>query len=512
MNSADTAPPLLAAVIDIGSNAIRLRIGGADSNGGIEAIHYHREPVRLGSDAFSQGTLSDDTIDRAVEAFHTFRSMIDQYPVKAIRATGTSALRSASNAARLVKRVKKETDIRIEVISGEEEARLIHAAVRKNIDNFDRLNAILIDIGGGSVEITLSREGEIVALETLKMGTVRLLEMFNNVSHDDFTQLLNEYILSMHQKLGEEIHNSDIDLCIGTGGNIESLGGLSVSELDYPNANRLDYKGIKKLCQRLSTLSYSERVEQLQLRPDRADVVVPAALVLKSLMKRFRPADLIIPGTDLATGVLIDLLYGDQDELEHPGHQALAWGASLARRFHADLRHAEHVRFIATELCRQLAPHHGLTSRDDLLLQMAALLHEVGMSIRPAGHHRHAHYIIHASPMIGISSEEKALLATIVRYHRKRFPDEKHTPFSQLDPDQQKRAEKLIVILRMAIALNKERRGNVRTLRLLNLKSCAELRIEGEGDLLLEVWAARKSASLYKRIFGQHLQVTTEEG
>lgn len=512
MSSTDSpAPPLLAAVIDIGSNAIRLRIGGAASGGGIEAIHYHREPVRLGSDAFSQGHLSDETIDRAVEAFHTFRNMINQYPVKAIRATGTSALRSASNANQLIKRVRKETGIDIEIISGEEEARLIHAAVRKRVPDFDSSDAILIDIGGGSVEITLSRQGEIVALESLKMGTVRLLEMFNDVSNErDFTQLVNEYLLSMQQKLDEEVFASEVGLCIGTGGNIECLGGLGMSELDNETADRLDYKQIKKLCQNLSSLSYAERVERLQLRPDRADVVLPAALALKSLMKRFRPAELMIPGADLSTGILIDLLYRDQDELEHPGHQALAWATSLARKFHADLKHAGHVRLLATELFQQLAPHHRLSARDGLLLQLAALLHEIGMAVRPAGHHKHAHYIINASPMIGISPKEKALLAALVRYQRKRFPDKKHEPFCHLSEEQQERLEKLIVMLRLAIALNKERRGNVGSLRLLNLEESAELRIQGDGDQLLEIWAATKSAPLYKKVFGQSLQVVLE--
>jgi len=498
----------LAAAIDIGSNAIRLRISGLDADGRLKLVHYHREPVRLGHDAFTLGLLTDEIMDRAAQAFQTFRAMIDRYPIRIIRATGTSALRNSSNAPQFIEKIRKKTDINIEVISGEEEARLIHTAIRSSVPDLDRMSALLIDIGGGSVEITLSDHGDIVALESFRMGTVRLLELFRNASSERaFSSLLDEYAEAMQQKVREEISGTRIDRCVGTGGNIECMGELGVKLLGNSSARLLSYKDIRKLCKKLLGLSCAERMGQLHLRPDRADVIIPACLVLKSIMKLGRPAKLTIPDTGLADGVLIDLLSEHKTDSNALERQALAWASAMARKFHANLKHAEHVRFLASQIFSQGMKLHKLRKRDGLLLQIAALTHEIGMAIRPAGHHKHAHYLIKASPMIELSTEEKELVAIIVRYQRKRFPDRDHEPFRLLSKSGQERAIPLIAILRLAIALDKERKGNITALRLLPCKKGLQLSAEGKGDLLLEAWAARKQAIWFERVFDTPLRI-----
>jgi len=498
----------LAAAIDIGSNGIRLRIGGLDADGKLKLVHYHREPVRLGQDAFTLGSLSDEMIAKAAQAFQTFRAMIDRYPVRSIRATGTSALRNSGNAFQLIEKIRQETNIGIEVISGEEEARLIHTAIRSNVPDLDRMTALLIDIGGGSVEVTLSDHGDIIALESFRMGTVRLLELFRNAPGETaFSSLLNEYADAMQQKVREEISGIRIDRCVGTGGNIECLGELGVKLLSNSSARRLSYKDVKKLCNTLLGLSCTERMEQLHLRPDRADVIIPASLVLKSIMKLGRPAKLTIPDTGLADGVLIDLLSEHKTDSNALERQALAWAGAMARKFHANLKHAEHVRFLASQIFSQGMKLHKLKKRDGLLLQIAALTHEIGMAIRQAGHHKHAHYLIKASPMIELSTEEKELVAILVRYQRKRFPDRDHEPFRLLSKSSQERAIPLIAILRLAIALDKERKGNITALRFLPCKKGMQLSAEGEGDLLLEAWAVRKQAVLFERVFNTPLRI-----
>ncbi|MDQ7010481.1 MAG: Ppx/GppA family phosphatase, partial [Mariprofundaceae bacterium] len=347
-NSATRVAPL-AAAIDIGSNAMRLHIAAPSAEGGLKAIHYHREAVRLGHDAFTRGWLSGDTMEKAVQAFTTFRSIIDRHPVQAIRATGTSALRDAANADELVSHIKDRTGIDIEVISGEEEARLIHLAVRNRVPEMGKTKTLLIDIGGGSVEVTLARRGDIIALESFRMGTVRLLEMFRDTNAQS-PKIINEYIASMQQKVREEIAGTRVDFCIGTGGNIEALGELGVSLLGNPSGNQLRYKDVKKLARRLQSMSYEERVEQLGLRPDRADVILPAALVLKAMMQLARPAPLLVPFAGLADGVLLDLIYGKSGDGRARAHQAIAWAKSMARKFHADLDHAQQVRVLARKL------------------------------------------------------------------------------------------------------------------------------------------------------------------
>ncbi len=499
---------ILAAVIDIGSNAMRLHIAGPDAHGGLKTIRYHREPVRLGHDAFTQGRLSKETMEKASRAFETFRSIIDCYPVQAIRATGTSALRDSSNTDELIRHVKAQTDIDIEVISGEEEARLIHLCVHHYVPDMDKMRTLLIDIGGGSIEVTLAKRGDIVALESFRMGTVRLLELFRDTSEDlERPKIMNEYIASMQQKVREEMAGMRIDLCIGTGGNIETMGELGVSLLGNDSNHCLSYQDIKKLVKHLQSMSYEDRVNKLGLRPDRADVIIPAAITLKSMVKLARPAVLSIPSVGLADGVLLDLLRGRNGDGKALAHQAIAWAKSMARKYHADLDHARHVRILARKLFSRMKDIHHLDDRDLLLLQVSALVHEIGITVRPNKHHRHAFYLINASPMVGLSASEKKLVAIVVRYHRKRTPDTGDEPFSELSETQQERALGLNVLLRLAIALDKERRGNVRAVHIDCAGKTTRLHVEGKGDLLLECWAVRKEASWFESVFGNKLEI-----
>jgi len=499
---------ILAAAIDIGSNAMRLHIAGPDTQAGLKTIHYHRESVRLGHDAFTRRRLSEETMEEALQAFETFRSMIALYPVQTIRAVGTSALRDSGNADELVHRIKDKTDIEIEVISGEEEARLIHLSVHHHVPDMNKMKTLLLDIGGGSIEVTLAKHGDIVAMESFRMGTVRLLELFRDTSGDvEKPKIMNEYIASMQQKVHEEMAGMRIDLCIGTGGNIEALGELGVSLLGNDSNNRLSYKDIRKLLKHLQSMSYEERIDRLGLRPDRADVIIPAAIILKSIVKLARPATLLVPSAGLADGVLLDLLQGQNTDGKALAHQAIAWARSMARKYHVDVSHARHVRILARKLFSQLADIHQLNARDLLLLQVSAIVHEIGITVRPNKHHRHAFYLINASPMVGLSSSEKKLVAIVVRYHRKRTPDAHSEPFGELTGAQQKRAFRLNVLLRLAIALDKERRGNVRAIHINHSGKTSHLQLEGKGDLLLERWAVRKEASWFETIFGRKLEI-----
>jgi len=447
-------------------------------------------------------------MEKTVQAFETFRSIIDLHPVQTIRATGTSALRDSANAGELVRRIKDSTGIGIEIISGEEEARLIHLSVHHRVPDMNKLKTLLIDIGGGSIEVTLAKHGDIVALESFRMGTVRLLELFRDTSEDsERPKIMNEYITSMQQKVREEMAGMRIDLCIGTGGNIDALGELGVSLLGNASNTRLSYKDIKKLVKYLQSMSYEDRINRLGLRPDRADVIIPAAIALKSIVKLARPATLLIPSVGLADGVLLDLLQGQNTEGKVLAHQAIAWARSMARKYHADLSHARHVRILARSLFSQLKNIHQLDDRDLLLLQVSAIVHEIGITVRPNKHHRHAFYLIKASPMVGLSADEKKLVAIVVRYHRKRTPDSDNEPFSELTKTQQKRALRLNVLLRLAIALDKERHGNVRAIHIENSGKIAQLQVEGKGDLLLERWAARKEAAWFETVFDRKLEI-----
>ncbi len=498
----------LAAAIDIGSNAMRLRIGGLTADGRLDIVAQHREAVRLGHDAFTRGRLSEATIERAVGAFEAFRRSIDGQPVGSLRAVGTSALRDAANGGELIERVERATGIRIEVVSGEEEARLIHLALRHRLPALEKRSAMLIDIGGGSVEVSLCERGDIVAVESFPMGTVRLLELFaGREGGDPNLRLLDEYVEAMIDKVGEAILGRRVEFCVGSGGNIECLGGLGVHLLGNGRPDRLTHRDLVRLGERLQAMGVAERIETLGLRPDRADVVVPACHVLTAITGLTPDVELHIPGSGLAEGVLIDLLGRHEPGDDAPGHQAIAWAQAMARRFHADIEHAQQVAWLADRLFDQSMALHGLGSRDRLVLHVAALVHEIGLSVRASGHHRHAHYLATSLPMLGVTAGEHALIAALLRYQRKRFPDPEHAPCSGLGKKQQRRLRRLVVLLRLAIALDKERKGRIKGLTLTPEADAWRLEVAGDGDCMLELWALGKQAAFFEQVFGVPLRL-----
>ncbi|HHJ39574.1 MAG: hypothetical protein AXA67_09685 [Methylothermaceae bacteria B42] len=503
----DTISSPLGAVIDIGSNAIRLRIGGLSHDGKLDIIEAIRAPVRLGQDAFKQKHLGSEIIERAVKAFTDFRQLIDRkgIPVKQVRAVATSAVRSVDNRQELIDRVHEATEIEIDVISGAEEARLVYLAIRHALPELSEKNALLIDIGGGSVEIIVSQQGQITALESFKMGTVRLLTRFGEQKNSrKFLRFLDEFFSANAGKIQELIDGVKIEICVGTGGNIETLGELGQRLLGNNSARCLSFGDLKQICQQLDDLDYQQRVEKLKLRPDRADVIIPASHTLREIMKLVGKPDLLIPGVGLAEGVLLDLL---QQRRSSATQDALDWARAIARKFHTDMRYAEHVRQLALQLFDQLAAIHELPARDRLLLEMAALVHEIGVFIRPDGHHRHAYYLLNAMPMIGISEQEQKLLATIVRCQRKRLPDGEHELLKPFNKSEQQRWLKLTALLRLAIALNKERQNVIEHIHCRADKNTIEILCTGKGDMLLEQWAVLRQQPVVKQAFDRQVRV-----
>ncbi len=499
-------PTPLHAVIDIGSNAIRLRIGALGHTGKLDIIEAVRAPVRLGRDAFRHRRLEPATIEQAVATFRDFRQVLDRkgVPLKQVRAIATSAMREAANRGELIERVREATGIAIEVISGTEEARLVSLAVRHALPQLEKQNALHIDIGGGSVEFVVLEKGQVTALESLKMGTVRLLSRFGDEDDRKFARLLDEFFEANAAKIRELIDGTTIDIAVGTGGNIEALGQLGRQLLDSDSPRRLKYGQLKELGKILDGLDYRERIEKLQLRPDRADVIVPACHVLRQVLKLVGKPDLLIPGVGLAEGALIDLL---QRRRRNAHEDALAWAGAVARKYHVDREHAEQVRRLALQLFDQLTPVHELPARDRLLLELAALLHEIGIFVRPDGHHRHAHYLLGAMPMLGISEDEQRLLALMVRCQRKKLPPADDPLLDGLGKKERERWLKLVALLRLAIALDKERRGAVREVHCHLDGKRIHIACHGEGDRLLERWAALRQKEIAETAFDRPIEI-----
>src|SRR6185369_11406344 len=269
------------AAIDVGSNAMRMVIGEVDGSGRVNVVENIRLPVRLGQDVFSKGYLEEKTIQQTEEAFLHFRHVADGFNVARLRAVATSAAREAANKDLLVDRIFRTTGIEIEIISGEDEARLIHSAVTHVLDLKEK-RTLLIDIGGGSIEVTISSGQNIISTDSYNLGTVRLLEILNteNQSGQLFGNLVREFVEAARYRIEQDIGDEKIQVCVGTGGNVEEIGRLRQKLFKAESDRFVTLEELTRLIERLNNMSYAERMNKLKLRADRADVILPASIVL----------------------------------------------------------------------------------------------------------------------------------------------------------------------------------------------------------------------------------------
>jgi exopolyphosphatase / guanosine-5'-triphosphate,3'-diphosphate pyrophosphatase len=496
------AMPTLAA-LDIGSNAIRLVVGDVDPSQHITVVENLRESIRLGRDAFAGGLITEETIDRATEAFRRFHDIIERHTVRWTRAVATSALREALNAEIVLDRVQQATGIDIEVIGGEEEACLIHLAVSERVNLKNRI-ALLVDIGGGSTEITLVAEGSIMSTESYKMGTVRLLQLLGDQQSGerDLVQLIQEYVDATQRRIRREIGNRKIDLCVGTGGNIESLGDLRREILGKTSGETLPTDDLKHIVDRLKGLTYADRVQQLRLRPDRADVILPASIIIQKILHVANVDELVIPRVGLKDGLLMDMvqeLYGERKTVRRD--QVIASTMEIGRKYQFDEQHATVVARFAVALFDRTHDLHHLGIEYRLVLEVAALLHDVGTFISAADHHKHSHYLITSSPVIGFNRPQQTLVAAIARYHRKSMPKPQHEEYRALSSKERVVVSKLASILRLADALDNEHGAKVIDFEVKYRKPRLTMQLHGHGDLLLEKWALMKKAPMFEEVF-----------
>ena len=256
------------AAIDAGSNAIRMVVGELDDAWNVSPLENIRLPVRLGEDVFSKGYLEEKTIRQAEEAFLHFKRIAENYDVHYLQAVATSAVREAKNGAVLLERITSVSGIQLKLISAEEEARLIHQAVVHALDLKNK-RTLLIDIGGGSVEVTTSTGQNIISTDSYNLGTVRLLEKLNGegISPETFSKLVQEYAEAARYRIEKDIGRGKIQLCVGTGGNVEEIGRLRQRLFKGENDRLVTLDELKELIRRFSSLSYKDRIQKWKLRP-----------------------------------------------------------------------------------------------------------------------------------------------------------------------------------------------------------------------------------------------------
>jgi exopolyphosphatase / guanosine-5'-triphosphate,3'-diphosphate pyrophosphatase len=495
--------PLRVGCVDTGSNAIRFLVAEFTAPREFETLAYQRVPVRLGHQVFLTGKLAAQAMDGAVEAFASFKERIEELELESFRAVATSAVREAKNGMDLVDRLREDIGVELEMISGSEEARLVHLAVGSRV-NLTRGQWILADLGGGSVEVSLVDDMGMLWSESHTMGSVRLLEELSEAQSDSkgFRALLADYVSALRIPAPAQYWSPSG--FVATGGNIEALATLAGSPRDPRGVADLPVSGLGDAIDLLSRLSYAERISELGLKEDRADVILPAAMVYFHLARLAKADRILVPGVGVKEGILLDLV---DESLSRSGHevrqehQLTKAAISLGRRFMFDEAHGLHVSRLALSLFDQLENLHHLGRADRRLLLTAAILHDIGGFISHKRHHKHSLYLISNSELPGLSPVQMLMVANIARYHRKNIPRDRHPDFMRLSDEDRVRTSRLAALLRVADALDRAHLQHVQSVDASLDQKSVNLRIKGTGDLLLERWALGMKKDLFEKVF-----------
>jgi len=507
------------AAIDIGSNSLKLAIVQAAASDSFTIISQERERVRLGHETLKTHRLSAEAINLSADAIAKFRSIAESRNADSILAVATASVREAANAAEFVSEIKRRTGVEIEVLSSLEEARLIGIAAAQgcNSGNNSLLN---IDIGGGSTELSLMRDGEPHKLFSMKLGAVGLTERFiasNPPKKKEIENLRGEIMGALERPL-RKIKGETWQISTGTSGTILNLGGLLKLQ-NGESANQKTVIGLKKLAalnEMLAQIPLEERVKLSVISPQRAEVIVAGGQILENVMRALKIENLEPCNYALREGVIIDYLREIEAESLPPVpdvlDKRLRGVFAIGRRYGYEERHALQVSDLAEKIFDQIAPLYNLKRRWRTLLSAAALLHDVGYHISHESHHKHTFYLIKHSEITGFTEPEKLFIANIARYHRGSLPKESHSEFMKLSEKDRRTVAQLGAILRLADALDHGYENRIKDLKFKRTAQNMSLKLISNEDCAAELKAVEQKKDLFEAAFDTKLEAKAELG
>jgi exopolyphosphatase/guanosine-5'-triphosphate,3'-diphosphate pyrophosphatase len=499
--------PVHIAAIDAGSNAIRLAVARAYSALDIEPLYDERYPLRLGEGVFLRHRFSEKIFKKGIKAFCDFKETMEDYGVTKYRAVATSATREARNRDAFIRRIRQETGIALETINAAEESRLGREAVFAALGPESHPRCI-VDLGGGSLELSILRERQVQQSAHLGVGTVRLMTTLQlpGVIRPSQADQVRKYVRALLESKLPNRPNLGEQLAVALGGNAETLAAIAPG----PREHGLPMLQLSLLRDRLPDIlrrSVRERMKHYGVRRDRADVMGIAALTLLTVGRYLNVRCMAVPAVGVREGILQEITH-DTFSRKEPhrynaaSRQIIASTRSFARRLEKDQVHAEHVRELSILLFDRLQPVHHLPAQSRVLLEAGALLHDIGHTVSHQGHHKHGEYLALNGDIPGLAGRDRAIVAALARYHnRKSEPAAHHAAYSMLSNLDKRTTRRLASILRIAEGLDHSHRQRVTNLHAAFQRGSATIQVKARGDAAEDLRDASRSAARFEKEF-----------
>jgi exopolyphosphatase / guanosine-5'-triphosphate,3'-diphosphate pyrophosphatase len=504
------------AAIDIGTNSIHMIVVRVRPDLSFEVIDREKEMVRLGAGGLDGRSLTTTAMTAALQTLTKFRRLADSHKVDEVLAAATSAIREADNGGDFIAEVARRTGIQIRVISGTEEARLIHLAAVYGV-HMGGSPAVVIDIGGGSIEVTLGTASHLTHAKSFKLGVIRLTERF---VHTDPLETGDERRMTKYisREIGEYLDGvaeRRFERVIGTSGTILSLGALALTEnggeLESAELRnqRVPAKAIHRLRKRLSGVDLEARLHMDGLDPRRADIIVAGSVLLDTVLRRLGASEITLCDLALREGIVLDYIHRNSAtirKIERYPDVRRRSVVELGERCGYSAAHARHVAELALGVFDQTRAVHKLGDREREWLEYGALLHDAGVHISYERHHRHSYYLIKNGELRGFDPQEIEIIALLARYHRQATPKKTHEGYERLKGRLRRTVKTLAAMLRLAEGLDRSHAQVVTAVDVVPRGDAFLIRLRAAGDAELELWAAHRHAAPLEDVLRRSLR------
>jgi exopolyphosphatase/guanosine-5'-triphosphate,3'-diphosphate pyrophosphatase len=497
------------AVIDIGSTSIRMTIAQPHAGGRVRPLEFLQQAVSLGKDTFTKGNIDIGTIEDCVRALKNFKRVLEEYGVsqeERVRAVATTAVREAGNRDAFIDRVYIATGIRVEVLDDMDVTRLTYLSARSLLSSdasLSRGRVAVCEMAGGSTEMLLLEEGNILATHSFKLGALRLREMlekFNAPLARQRTLMESEIRRTIDQIL-HSIPRSSIRNMTALGSDVRFAAHRLIPGYNPLVPARLPLRPLEKFAEEVMALSVNDCVRTYKISFPEAETLAPSLLFYGMLARAFALTGVIASDISMRHGILTEMARSGPPA-DDVARQVIRSAWETARKYKCDEGHARHVTALAGTLFSSLSEEHKLGPSHRLLLSIAGILHDIGIFVNPRSHHKHSMYLIQNSELFGLSRRDIFLVALIARYHRRATPKAVHQEYASLDREERLVVAKLAAILRVADALDRSHSLRIAGIDCAREKDRFVISVPNVDDLTLEQVALQNKGDMFEEVYG----------
>lgn len=503
------------AAIDIGSHQLKMKIVEMSGTGMIRPIETVDMLVPLGRDAFNDGRLSFESVKTTCTAIAGFKRLMNDYGVSDYRVVATSALREASNRDYMLDQIRIQTGFDVEIINNSQEKFLTYQAIKHKLATHPEIDlsepTLFLDIGAGSIQLSLCEKGMLVSSQSMKLGALRIMEAMGKLEKHtlNFTNVLEEYIEAHLENVEYLKSSGDIAHFVVVSGALEHLLGITgMSRDDEPVS--ISRERLEKIYNIALSNTPRNLSDMYGIPYADAEIFMPSLILMRNFFDKTAGKQMLIPKVSLVDGIVTDYVHrmnGGKTEFDWQ-QDVLSCARQMAIRYKYNKKHSHYVEDIALQIFDSIQKSQALAPRDRFLLQIASIIHDVGKFIGADPHYIYSYNIIKASQLIGLSDTELAMVANISRFHSAEEPTYDNSSLKKIEGTDRLKTVKLIAIIRLADSLDTSHRQKLSVLSMRIRQGKFEIICNTQDEAVLEQWTFQMKSEFFMQVFGIRPQLT----